>query len=492
MRAITHYIFSFFILSVYGGQVCPFVESLSLFQWTTTLAFFFAIMYVVRYWTVRGVMEKSPYQTQAKRQYALEFVLFAVGGCAIAFYNNVVYGFPAESGSRMFLGFVVLSFFVATDLALERERWIAHRCSHGKQDLYFQNQYIPVTKKFAFATITCAISVTSVLFLVFSKDLDWLAQLHPNKIYRARLAILVEIAFIMVTLLGLVINLIISYSQNMRMLLQNENNALMEVAGGNLNAHVPISTNDEFGIMAGYTNQMINRLRERTQEVLLTQDVTIHALASLAETRDNETGGHIMRTQRYVRILAEQMQANPRFCDFLDDTTIELLFKSAPLHDIGKVGVPDNILLKPAKLTAVEFDEMKKHTIYGRDTILAAEEKLGSNSFLRLAREIAYTHHEKWDGSGYPQGLSGDDIPISGRLMALADVYDALISKRVYKPPFSHEKAQAIIIKGRDTHFDSEVVDAFIELGEEFRKIALEYADHEEDRISLSGSHLSL
>ena len=227
-------------------------------------------------------------------------------------------------------------------------------------------------------------------------------------------------------------------------------------------------------------------VRERTEEVLLTQEVAFESLASLAEYRDPETGGHIRRTQNYIKILAQHLRRLPRFERFLDGATVELIYKSAPLHDIGKVGVSDNILLKPGKLTPEEFDEMKKHTIYGRDAIWAAERKMGSTSFLRFAREIAYSHHEKWDGSGYPEGLEGDSIPISGRLMALVDVYDALISKRVYKPPFPHKKAVSIIAEGRGTHFDPDIVEAFLALEAEFRQIAFEHADYDEERSNLS------
>ncbi len=226
-------------------------------------------------------------------------------------------------------------------------------------------------------------------------------------------------------------------------------------------------------------------VQERTRELALTQEVTIYSLASLAETRDPETGGHILRTQRYVRLLAEQLRDQARFSDVLNDTTINLLYLSAPLHDIGKVGVPDHILNKPGKLTREEFEEMKNHTVYGRDALRIAEEKLGSNSFMRLAREIAYTHQEKWDGSGYPQGLKGDAIPVSGRLMAVADVYDALVSKRIYKPPFSHRKAVRIIEEGRGSHFDPDMVDAFMTVENRFLEIALEFADFDEERESL-------
>jgi putative two-component system response regulator len=223
-------------------------------------------------------------------------------------------------------------------------------------------------------------------------------------------------------------------------------------------------------------------VQRRTREVQLIQDVTIMAMASLAETRDNETGNHIRRTQNYVLALAKKLKSHRRFSAALDDQTIEMLYKSAPLHDIGKVGIPDAILLKPGKLTAEEFEIIKTHTTIGRDTIAAAEKLIDEPStFLRLAREIAHYHQEKWDGSGYPEGLRGDAIPVSARLMALADVYDALISKRVYKPPFPHEKAVAIIAEGRGKHFDPDVVDAFLMIEGQFRSIAERFADTDEE-----------
>jgi CHASE2 domain-containing sensor protein len=219
------------------------------------------------------------------------------------------------------------------------------------------------------------------------------------------------------------------------------------------------------------------RVKERTLELAMVQEATIESMSSLTETRDPRTGEHIRRTQNYIRLLAEYLKNQPRFSPFLDDETIDLLCKSAPLHDIGKVGVSDRILLKPGRLNDQEFEEMKRHTLYGRDTILAAEKKLGDTSFLRVAREIVYTHHERWDGSGYPEGLKGEQIPVPGRLMALADSYDALTSKRVYKPQIPHDKAVEIIIEEKGSHFDPEVVDAFLEVKEHFRQIALKYAD---------------
>lgn len=235
-----------------------------------------------------------------------------------------------------------------------------------------------------------------------------------------------------------------------------------------------------------------NEVVRRTEEITAIQDVTITAMASLAETRDGDTGNHIRRTQNYVRALARKLQGHSRFVEQLDDRTIEMLYKSAPLHDIGKVGIPDRILLKPGRLTSDEFEVMKTHTTLGRDAIANAEKSLGLQvAFLRIAKEIAYGHQEKWDGSGYPEGLRGDEIPVSARLMAVADVYDALISRRVYKDGMPHEQAVRIIVEGRGTHFDPDMVDAFVGIAEEFRAIALRFADSDDD-LSRKAGQLSV
>lgn len=226
-------------------------------------------------------------------------------------------------------------------------------------------------------------------------------------------------------------------------------------------------------------------VKRRTKEVCVIQDATIMAMATLAETRDAETGNHIRRTQMYVRCLAEHLRAHPRFSATLTAENIHLICKSAPLHDIGKVGIPDRILLKPGKLTPEEFEVIKAHPRLGRDAILAAERLIDADSqspsFLRFAKEIAYSHQEKWDGSGYPEGLAGERIPVSARLMALADVYDALISERVYKKPFSHDQAVAMIVAGRGSHFDPDIADAFVDLADTFGAIARQYADRDTD-----------
>lgn len=244
--------------------------------------------------------------------------------------------------------------------------------------------------------------------------------------------------------------------------------------------HLTLKTARDF--LKDKNEYLEEEIRRRMKELTTAQDMTIVAMASLAETRDSDTGNHIRRTQNYVKLLAKKLQDHPRFSHFLTDENIELLYKSAPLHDIGKVGIPDRILLKPGRFTPEEFEIMKKHTILGKHAIEESEKlQEGPNSFLSLAAEICYYHQEKWDCSGYPDGIGGDEIPISARLMAIADVYDALVCRRVYKNPMPHEKAVQIIKEGWGTHFDPDMVDAFVEIADQFRAVAEHFKDSDED-----------
>lgn len=252
-----------------------------------------------------------------------------------------------------------------------------------------------------------------------------------------------------------------------------------------------------------------NEIAKRMHENLLIQDVSIRALASLAEIRDMETGHHILRTQSYVGIIAEHLRGHPRFSAFLTPAMAKLVAKAAPLHDIGKVGIPDHILMKPARLTPEEFEVMKRHSGLGADAIdmamgtdttdeeskaLRRHTVLGGEAidqavagleqaplgFLAVARDIARHHHEKWDGSGYPDGLAGNEIPVAARIMAVADVFDALASRRVYKAPMSVEDSVAIILEGKGKHFDPDVVEAFLANLDACTDILHRFADTEE------------
>lgn len=216
------------------------------------------------------------------------------------------------------------------------------------------------------------------------------------------------------------------------------------------------------------------RVRLRSAEriaALESRDIFIFSLAKLAESRDNDTGAHLERMREYSRVLAEEISTFEKYKNILDADYVRTIYATSPLHDIGKVGIPDSILLKPGKLTTEEFEVMKTHTLIGYDTLEAAVENNPSAKFYRFAQEIVLTHHERWDGGGYPNGIRGEEIPLSGRIVSVADVYDALTTKRVYKAAFPHEKAREIILEGRGKAFDPDVVDAFVARESDFVRI---------------------
>jgi CHASE2 domain-containing sensor protein len=237
------------------------------------------------------------------------------------------------------------------------------------------------------------------------------------------------------------------------------------------------------GLALAFTTMAIAQLtleRRRADQAghdrVISQRLMVESLLSLTEVRDAETGRHSRRTQEYARVIAGQLATHPGFRDYLTPERIDLLASLAPLHDIGKVGVPDRLLNKPGALTAEEFAEMRKHPAHGRDVIAHAEQHVGvaDDVILAMAKEIVYTHHEKWDGTGYPEGLRGVEIPVVGRLMALVDVYDAITTRRVYRDPMSHDAAVAFIVEGRGTHFDPSIVDAFLEVGGTVKRLSVD------------------
>ena len=219
-------------------------------------------------------------------------------------------------------------------------------------------------------------------------------------------------------------------------------------------------------------NQHLERLvQEKVAEISDSQLATIVALANLAESRDDSTGAHIERTQSLCRLLATALRADPRHAGGITDAFIESIHHAAPLHDVGKVGISDAILLKPGKLTETEFEVMKTHSTIGADTLQSARRKYPRNTLLNMGIAIARSHHERWDGSGYPDGLAGEDIPLSARVMAVADVYDALRARRPYKEPFTHEEAAKVIEDGTGTHFDPALVEAFKSVAARFDEV---------------------
>ncbi|MCF8087624.1 MAG: response regulator [Desulfotignum sp.] len=219
-------------------------------------------------------------------------------------------------------------------------------------------------------------------------------------------------------------------------------------------------------------NQYLESLvQEKVKEISASQLATIAAVSKLAESRDEETGRHIERTREFCRLLAQKLGEDSRYAGRIGDDFIKNIFHAAPLHDIGKVGVPDHILLKPGRLTPEEFKIIQTHSRLGAETLENVQDSYPGNQFINMGIEITRSHHERWDGKGYPDGLCGEDIPLSARIMAVADVYDALRSRRPYKEPFSHEKAVEIIKQDAGRHFDPEVVSAFVFLETEVAEL---------------------
>ncbi|MGR5126178.1 HD-GYP domain-containing protein [Photobacterium swingsii] len=469
-RTALHYTLAAGLFSLYGERVCPFLDSLS--GWQTGFYAFvtFSAMFLFRSHWLKD--------DDSLRCVTKNMIIFSAGAIGLSLWYSIFHDFPVESGLKVLFGIASLGILISLDLSLYGQ------IIHYPQQIdvarlaSLRSYRHSLAFKMAATVIFVVTLLTVVLSLLMFKDIHWLVEnIAITGPRTAIISIIKEFAYVAIILVGYTVSIMYQWLKLLRLLLVSQQQVLQQAAQGNLSVRVPVVLHGEMGEIAHYTNQMLIRLEQSYNEINLTRDVAIVGLSALAESRDNETGAHILRTQEYVRALANKLKHHDNFRDYLTQERIELLYKSAPLHDIGKVGIPDAILLKPGKLTDNEFEIMKTHAAIGAEALATAEKQMGSSSFLTLAREIALTHHEKWDGSGYPSGLSADDIPLSGRLMALADVYDALISERVYKPAFSHEKARNIILQGKGTHFDPLVVEAFIACESEFILIAQNYQD---------------
>ncbi|WP_087018028.1 HD domain-containing phosphohydrolase [Thaumasiovibrio subtropicus] len=470
---VVHYIIAATVFGFYGARVCPMLDSLSAWQTFQYVAVTFGIMLPLRLVT----LIKDKQDCFSLRN---DLFIFTTSGILLALVFNHSYLFPLDSNLKTVFGMAALGLLAGLDIRWRQQHrnYVSNVESCSSSELAQKQHSIATRLGWAFSGLIVLLTV--ILGMIVVKDLEWLAR-NPSAIHDGSggLSIIKEFFYVAAVLLAYTSTILYQWLAFLRELMRSQQEVLSATSSGDFSKRVPVFYRDEIGHIATLTNHMVEQLIAQKQEVEDTRDVAIVGLSALAESRDNETGAHIVRTQEYVKAMALKLQQHPDFKTQLDDETIELLYKSAPLHDIGKVGIPDAILLKPGKLTDDEFEIMKQHPYIGAQALETAQARGGNNGFLHFAKEIALTHHEKWNGSGYPAGLSGDNIPLSGRLMAIADVYDALISKRVYKPAFSHEKAMGIIEEGRGSHFDPRIVDAMFEIEEQIKAIAAQHKDQE-------------
>ncbi|WP_375750066.1 HD-GYP domain-containing protein [Vibrio sp. HN007] len=468
------YLIAAVLYGTYGGRVCPFLATLTYGDIMLQTGGIFTALFAVRHYaSTKGGF--FGFNSLAK----LDSILFFAFSIPLAIYYSVAYEFPIDSNAKVLFGMTIFGFLTGFVLELKSKIFLLDSIENNLASVEnAQGERQSMVKQAITLVLVLLISLTVTLTMIAVKDVYWL-QHNPMYLLdgSGQISVIKEFIYISSVLIGYSIYIMMLWSTLMKRILSGHESALELVTAGQISQRLPVYSNDELGAVASMTNNMLDSLEESQDEIQITRDAAIIGLSALAESRDNETGAHILRTQEYVKALAEDMSTNDKHRELLNHNYIDLLYKSAPLHDVGKVGIPDSVLLKPGKLTDEEFDTMKQHPNIGAEALAMAEDQLGSSSFLRLAREIALTHHEKWDGSGYPNKLSGEEIPLSGRLMALADVYDALISKRVYKPAFSHEKAKQIILEGSGTHFDPEVVEAFLSVESSFVDIAARHKD---------------
>jgi hypothetical protein len=289
--------------------------------------------------------------------------MFVAAGAFLALFNLFMYDFPLESGIKIVVFMTGVGFFIAADLALLKERHLTKKLAALNIQLEPDEQFNSLSTKFSIFALVAVLLVAAVIFLVVFKDFDWLrANINDVSLKQATWYILFEIGFVMVVILGYLLKVITTYAGNMNLRLASQNKVLAQVSQGDLSLRVPVTTNDEFAVMGKFTNTMIQSLIEQNKEIKHTRDATVIGLASLAEARDNETGNHILRTQRYVKALALSLRASDdKWLAIINDDLVDALYQSAPLHDVGKVGIADAILLKPGKLDEDEFTIMKTH-----------------------------------------------------------------------------------------------------------------------------------
>jgi HD-GYP domain-containing protein (c-di-GMP phosphodiesterase class II) len=452
-NAIGHYAAAAAILTIYGVGVCNFIGSLHPALWFATVAGTLALQLIIRTRLELAIVTAAQPAERPSRAFLLEVGIFLGGATTVGLLNYVWHAFPAASAFKSAVGFAAVGMFAATDQAIAH---ILDRFETG--GLRRERPTIRWPLVLRLAALATAILVFSITIagLVLLRILD--SGVASEQETKALIA--TELAFVAIVFAAYVANLLRGVGRLLHRSLKEQIEALALAKTSLSGRRAVVATECELGWVAGEINAMLDQLAAKASEAARANDAILRGLLTLASARDNETALHIRRTQTYVAMLAEDL-ARTDPSTGLGDEDVQRLAAAAPLHDIGKVAVPDAILRKPGKLTAEEFAIIQGHVAAGVEVIDTVIAEVGTTPFLATARDLIAGHHEKYDGTGYPAGRAGDAIPLAARIMAVADVYDALRTARVYKPALSHAAAADIIRKGAGTHFDPRVVAAF-------------------------------
>ncbi len=433
---------------------------------------------LVAQWALRSMIAEHISTVAPARRPRLAFWgelgVFIAGGAVIGIVNTVFHGFPAASGLKAMLGFVTIGVFAGVDQAFVQTRI---RFEQGGMPSFPTKPRSPFAVRLglSFGLVTAlVIGIISLLLLRGIED----GRIRDPQSFR-RLAI--EFAFVFAVILCYVANAARGAEKLLAKAVSEQVQTLGEARDGRAQRRAVIGTQDEIGFVSAEINHLLDELDRAHETTTRTNDAIMKALIGLAGARDNETGDHLQRTQRYVGILCSQLAGHPEYAATLTPSAIADIVSAAPLHDIGKVAVPDAILRKPGRLTSDEYEVMKTHVSHGLAVINKVIADVGVTPYLAAARDVIAGHHEHWNGAGYPFGLKGAEIPLAGRVMALADVYDALRSERIYKAAMTHEEARQTLIDGAGTQFDPLVVAAFLVVEPQFDRIATSFTDSVKD-----------
>jgi response regulator RpfG family c-di-GMP phosphodiesterase len=468
-RSAVHHVLSSIVISIYGYHVCNFINGLEVPVWAATL-----VPVLLGQWFLRNMIAAriSTYSLTKRPRLAFwgELSSFIAGGAVIGAINTVFHGFPVASGLMAMMGFVTIGLFAGVDQAFVQTRI---RFEEGGMPSFPAKPRSPLAIRLGLSFGLVLILVIGVISLLILRGLEN-GTVQDAQGFRR---LVIEFTFVFAVILCYVANTAWGAEKLLAMAISEQVQTLGEAREGSAHRRAVIGTQDEIGFVSAEINHLLDELDRAHETTTRTNDAIMKALIGLAGARDNETGDHLQRTQRYVGILCSRLAQHPEHAATLTPSAIADIVSAAPLHDIGKVAVPDAILRKPGRLTREEYEVMKTHVSHGLVVINKVIADVGVTPYLAAARDVIAGHHEHWNGAGYPFGLKGEDIPLAGRVMALADVYDALRSERIYKAAMTHEEARQILIDGAGTQFDPLVVSAFLVVEPQFARIAASFAD---------------